>query len=430
MISKTRSETLGMYFLNSFVVKCNVKINFENVSESDTYDKLGTFFHEYIHFLQSASTTYGNINMAYFYASTMNILYKVCKNPTDEVNRIVHDNPQTEVAGNICNITMGDAEQWTYEDYDSISIVDTVYKVDDTFDSEYEMATTPILNLKVCKKDEEDIKLFNFGAMAIMESMASLLERYLYNIRYQGKQVQYDICSILWDYFAPQFVGRNDLVVAACECSLMYENPGLTYFTILKVIISKRKGEIDVNDILIIFKKSIKPNFEEIYKKYYSEMIRLLCDLVPKHNSYSDTLNSYVCEFCHKLFDLRNKDNIFLTDLMLLEPNVAKHALLKLMDETKAIPLIINEDNDVYSAFEQENKMDMTNYLALYSFKRLFGINGKNECFMLDICKKNSGRYVNESCLNSLWEKVNEDALCPMARLWYMWSLQGKRIVD
>jgi hypothetical protein len=185
MISKARSQTLGTYFLNSFVVKCNVKINFENVSESDTYDKLGTFFHEYIHFLQSASTTYGNINMAYFYASTMNALYKVCHNPTDEVNRIVNDNPQTEVAGGICDITMGDAEQWTYEDYDSILIVDTVYKMEDTFESEYEMATTPVLLLKVCKKDEKKIKSFNFGAMAIMESMASLLERYLYNTRYK-----------------------------------------------------------------------------------------------------------------------------------------------------------------------------------------------------------------------------------------------------
>jgi hypothetical protein len=210
----------------------------------------------------------------------------------------------------------------------------------------------------------------------------------------------------------------------------MYENPGLTYYRTVESILSKMRGEIDVKDILIIFKSSIKPNFEETYKKYYNEMIRLFCDLVPKYNLYSDVLNYYVCEFCYKLFVLRNKDNIFLAKLMALEPNEAKHAILKLMDETKAIPLIITDDNEVYSAFEQKNKMDMTNYLALYLFKSLFGINGKKECFMLNICKKNSSRYVNDNCLYSLWDKVNEEALCPMARLWYMWSLQGKRIVD
>ena len=62
MISKARNQILGEYFLNWFIIKCNVDIDFENLSNSDTHNQLGTFFHEYIHFLQNASTTYGNMN--------------------------------------------------------------------------------------------------------------------------------------------------------------------------------------------------------------------------------------------------------------------------------------------------------------------------------------------------------------------------------
>ena len=44
-------------------------------------------------------------------------------------------------------------------------------------------------------------------------------------IRYlRGVQPRYDICKIVWNYFAPQYADKEELIVAACECSLMYEN--------------------------------------------------------------------------------------------------------------------------------------------------------------------------------------------------------------
>ena len=72
-----RSETLGEYYQDCFIIKCNIPIDFDNPVNSDTADALGTFFHEYFHFLQNAMTTYGNFRMAIFYARMMNIYYQL-----------------------------------------------------------------------------------------------------------------------------------------------------------------------------------------------------------------------------------------------------------------------------------------------------------------------------------------------------------------
>lgn len=432
MIDLARDQILGEYFLNSFVIKCNVSINFENMSDSDTYDKLGSFFHEYIHFLQNASTTYGNINMGNFYAKIMGILYGIQNSQGTKISRLIHYNQDIEFADDICNITMGDAEAWTYDNYDYIKIIDTVFKYDEALGKEYEQAMIPVLRLQLFKKGRTEIREFSFGAMAIMESMASLIERHLYNKDFMGTQLQYDICMILWNYFVPErFVDKAELVLAMCEYSLMYDNPGSIFYGIVKCFISKiEKDEIKISDIESIFKTNIKPNFEETYKHYYKEMNRLFCDLVPYENSFCDSLNVYVRNFCNKLFGLRTANSHFLADLMVMDSFNARRELVGIMNKTKAIPLIISNKNELYSGYEQSNKMGMTNYLALYSFKGLFGINGKNQCYMYEICKAIDNERVDDRCVYCPWEKADENELCPMAQIWHMWKLVGKRIVD
>lgn len=399
MISKARDQILGEYFLNSFIIKCNVDIDFENLSNSDTYLQLGSFLHEYIHFLQNASTTYGYINMAYFYAKTMNILYKVKNNAGKEVKRIIRDSSEIEQAGNICNITMGCAEAWTYDNYNYIEIINTVFQRDNFYGEEYDMAVVPILKLRLVKDGKSETKDFEFGAMAIMESMSSILERHFYGTSYSCVQPQYDICKILWNYIAPQqYADREDLIVAACECSLMYENPGSLFYNIVKHIISKEKKELAINDIVDIFKSSFKPSFDEQHKIYFDEMNRLFGDLVPHKNDFCKFLNNYVTDFCNKLFLLRKYNFHFLSDLMIKSSSEAKQGLIAIMKNTKAIPLIISNNYEIYSGHEQTDKMGMINYLAIYSFNRMFGVSGKNQCYMVDVCKRMGDSMINDKC--------------------------------
>ena len=430
MISKARNQILGEYFLNWFIIKCNVDIDFENLSNSDTHNQLGTFFHEYIHFLQNASTTYGNMNMKYFYAKTMNILYNIYYSSEKEIKRIVQNNPYVEFAENFYNITMGDVEVWTYDSYDYIRIIDAFFVKDEIYGDEYEHAIVPKLRLQLFKGVKAEIKEFEFGAMAIMESMTSLLERHFYDKVFVGVQPQYDICKILWNFLAPQYKDKEELIVAACECSLMYENPASIFYNITKHIISRKEKPLNIDDIANIFKKSIKPDFEKAHKENFEEMNRLFGDLVPYKNEFCNLLNKYVCNFCNELFSLRKSNYHFLSDLMVKTSSDSRRGLLAIMNKTKAMPLIISKNNEVYSGHEETDKMGMVSYLAFYSFNKMFGISGNNQCYMLDVCKGIGDDRVNSVCICCPWEKVNEKKLCPMAQIWYMWQLQGKKIVD
>lgn len=406
MKTKLRSETLGEYFLNSFIIKCNKKIDFDDISKSDDINSLGTFFHEYMHFLQNISTTYGCMSMTYYYANTMNILFEISNSKNSKIPRVIpNNNESVEYLANIYNLTLGDTDLWTYECYDDIRIVDIQINSEEWIEDKYKNATTPTIVLETKKNGKIVKKNFQFGAMAVMESMASLFERIIYNKRFLGKQVQYNICEILWDYLLPRKFNQIHLVFLACECALMYDNPGLIFYSILKFCLCEENDELNKAKIIDAFRNSIRPSYIDTYNNYYNEMIKHFDDLVPPNNMFCKDLSEHVKGFLKKIYDLRTLNVHFLTDIISGDNEISSKVLIiDLMKNTNAIPLIIDSDNEILSGLKQQlNKMDMTNNLALYSFNQFWGIRGKNRCFMLEICEKNSKDLIDNRCTECPW---------------------------
>lgn len=426
---KKRSNSLGEYLSNIFIIKCNTYIDFNNISACDSYEQLGTFIHEYIHFFQNASMTYGNMNIEYYFALTLSRLHAISESSNSKVSRIVRPPQCVDEAEIIYELTSGDTDQWTYDTASKIEIVSSSVYLDPCYDKKYECYSTPSLILQVYGGNSFEEKEFRFGAQAISESMAALYERKMYSIESSTKQVQYDICTILWNkYVSPQYYNRTDLIFAMCECSLMFVNPGYIFYIILTEVVANETGIITVDTIYHYY--DIQPRFWEDYIDYYNRVIEQFNNLFPSDNQYMNGLNQYVTGFLDKLFKKRKANFHWLTDLYQLEPNEMKVEFINVIKQTQAVPLIVNNKLEIYSGLvQEENKMNMIYFYSIYAFNNLFGINGEDQCSLYPICSRNDYSEIDINCKKSPWLKCNNSSLCLMGVIWHMWSLSGKELV-
>ena len=124
-------------------------------------------FHEYIHFLQDITTFYGLNNLyvqsEYFHS----VVNRIKGNQQFHVPFMIEDNNDNVLLNQIvCKLTVGDyAEQEHYH----------VYSIDEM---EEELIPNPFLKkIKSIVLNFDGDSLRSFGAIAIMESMAYILER-------------------------------------------------------------------------------------------------------------------------------------------------------------------------------------------------------------------------------------------------------------
>lgn len=124
-------------------------------------------FHEYIHFLQDITTFYGLNNLyvqsEYFHS----VVNRIKENQQFHVPFMIEDNNDNVLLNQIvCKLTVGDyVEQEHYH----------VYSIDEM---EEELIPNPFLKkIKSIVLNFDGDSLRSFGAIAIMESMAYILER-------------------------------------------------------------------------------------------------------------------------------------------------------------------------------------------------------------------------------------------------------------
>lgn len=153
----------GSYLPAFLYIQFNENIDFQNF-ENHPDEVKGTFMHEYCHFLQDVSTTYGYIN---FVCYMQEFLYKIRKEKDAEDKEILQHNKD------FFNLYEGDRD-----------ISDDVFLI----------SKIGIIEEETCKElyPESDVRLvrvkynlnkeIQFGNICIAESMAYLLEKRLYNI--------------------------------------------------------------------------------------------------------------------------------------------------------------------------------------------------------------------------------------------------------
>ena len=148
---------LGYYLPAFMYIDIDNPIDFQEF-ENHSDEIKGTFMHEYCHYLQDVSTTYGVINFKFI---LQELMYKTYKDITDVETQLLKANRGTY---GLCN---GDQ-----------CVGDKIFYINDVT-----IRTDDDLDYVIVRYHGN--KEFHFGNFCIAESMAYLMEKRLYNTTLQ-----------------------------------------------------------------------------------------------------------------------------------------------------------------------------------------------------------------------------------------------------
>lgn len=441
-------EECGSYLPGFFRMKLEFPFNksrlaLDNLSKRNQ----ASFFHEYIHFLQDITTSWG-LNNTYVYSEYIhlacNVIYEQPKGEVHLPIKVHFD--RTNVAANrwLLKHTIGD-----YEEIDDLFILRYKPKIETCpFTSSYvKKIKKIILTIQGCKKIE-------FGARAIMESMAYMIEKRIAPGGRAPKEYPYLSAEFLSRTIYPPFADDDLRLIALCDMSLQYTQP----------------GKIFVEELEYYKEKEILPTPEEIYirfykipmddmgnvnyfKKSYFDFAMLVAERLKLYlNSEPYTFPIGLCgktisvqpPLCKEFYNFRRaienligfginiRMNAPYFYLLLAKGGVTyDNKWLRYAINTTGVPLIEDVNHDyskIPSCVINEDAMNF--FFAIEQINNTFE-KGQDLCEMVEICSQSKGvdPPVDDRCFFKPWSRTQDVKLCPYAFLWRHWNLAKRQKV-
>ena len=424
-MAKLRSANLGHYVLSFFEMHVDTWKSDMTINKLPPKD-MTILFHEYIHFLQDFTTYYG-LNQLYvqseYLHSVVNRIYKI-QSETFTVPFKIEDNTDNVLLNKqICKLTLGDTVELKQMD-----IVELIEDSDTLMDNSY-MKVIP--NVIISCKDD----MLIFGSMAIMESMAYIMERLCSPNDYEeSPDFPYKSAEKVASYYSPDFGSDPLKVLALCDMSLQSSNPGSCFVRTMKGI---QAGSIQ-------FKTP-----EEIYDYFYSQkaqkaqdkrIVYFMDSFNELSNVVKDLMKSYYkglpnIEVFYEWIDRltgfaqwwRNNERYFLLNMARYDKLASNSFWGKAVHDVGTPLMSNNIDGHFYKITPKDMTlgMDVEFFKAIFEIKKLFE-QGNTACSMYEWCKDSKLANCDENCKKSPWLKCKDMELCPYALTWRNWNLTGK----
>jgi hypothetical protein len=387
---------------------------------------LSTFFHEYIHFLQDITTTYGLINACIVVTKMKFANNYILKLPGNEfkVPIEVSSDPTTEL-----NYKLQEA----YLGSDDISI--RVLQIKDVRKESSQVYLPEPVNkhLPAIRVYFEDgagkPRSFDFGSLHIMETMCQIGQK-VFNPAVTHDDVPYRTAELVAKFIYPA-IGQNlYFVFALCEVCLMVHQPADTFYEML--ITMKKEGfvpklEIEIYDFVTANIREAKTG--RTIRDVYDHQVDLAIEELSGYFT-TEAFNNEKKWVSHILAEARRwrSANPMLILGLLKQPELISVQFLHLV-HVLGTPLMQNLDGECwYSKPVELQDIDIHPDVlaAILEIYQLL-MDGKKGCDLKSFCKKGTrGIVVSEKCDEAPWGRVQDLPICPFAFLWGTWKLSGK----
>lgn len=419
-----RHKLLGYYVPAFFEMHIDTESEDMNINQMSIEDAT-VLFHEYIHFLQDISSYYG-LSRIYAYSEYMhkmvNEIYSMPQGDFQIPMTLLCSNDNVKLNNDLIRLTEGDVGDKTTISITKINILE------DKLKENVHLQAIPSVMLEFSDDD-----IATFGAGAISESMAYLLERLCSPNGYKtSSEYPYMAAEKVASFYDEEFAKDKLKILALCDMSLMSSNPGICF---VKVMDSIQKKELSFASPEAVYDYF----YENKTAKVTGEKTILIDAFITLQNTVVQCLKNYltideintsyyqwidlVMKF---VIDWRKYDMYFLLKM-------ARHNQLFTNDcfgyciKKIGTPLMSNNIRGCYFKIpigeeQTENGMDVEYFKAIYQIDTLLS-KGKVSCDMYDWCCNSPLSTPNDLCKTSPWLKISEKALCPYAFLWKHWNL-------
>lgn len=418
-----RGEYIPAFF--EMYLKIDGEIDLNKLTEKD----FSLFFHEYIHFLQDITTTYG-LTTCYAYGeyvqSVVNDIYARGQQ-TFEVPYI-YDNNKDNIRLNeqVQKVTLGDWDT-NIETLDNVNVFVEDFKLE--FGKEQNLPSIPT----VCIQANED-DIISFGASAIKESIAYIMERCCCKEYEESDEFPYSSAEKVASSIFPEFGQRILNVLALADCSLMFSNPGHVFVDMLYQFRDKKYNPEKAQDIYFQLEKAkvnagvkIFDFFEGIaneakkkLKSYYK---------VPEHPELHEAYQEWVDTVIDTALNIRKQNPSYLLDIIADSPASTSGLFTKIVKEL-GTPMMKNKQKDYYTV-KPQGKVGWS-VEVLKSVHQIYKIlhDGNFQCSLFPWYVRSFHEHPEENlnptedkCLHKPWVRASEAELCPLGLLWKNWNL-------
>lgn len=398
------NNTSGYYFPAFLCIQLNDRIDTQNF-ESQSDEEKGTFIHEYCHFLQDVSTTYGYLNFIRF---IQDFLYKVRKEKTESDKKILEYNRDFH------NLHYGDDEI-----DDDIFLISKVEVVEDEICEEL----YPGSNVEKVVVKYNLNKEFQFGNCCIAESMAYLVEKRLYKIHKRENEFPYNVCEEICKHEYAAFAKNEIWIMALCELSLLEQDSGLFFIKALRLMKEQKFMPTKINDIEAFIDK----NFTIGFRGKKTTIESLLSEVYPECNVDFSKIKEWIVRRFEIGCEFREMSKCFISVALCSEDSGARFLVLNTLLKEFGCPVLIDSDgNRIEGAYLGQEEIDLSFMLAPMAINELLDHNGKHiqkACPLNVICRAANDPLYSHTCEKDLTKDINMDMLCVVKWFWRMYHL-------
>ena len=397
----------GVYYPGTFLIGISKKF-FDGMKYSDfTQDEMATFVHEYIHFLQDISTVAGGMNYNHK-AKLLQLHFSMFQK-----NAVVNLPVDLEN----CGVDNAYAQTELLSFYEGDALEKKIHHINKVT-CEKEELMTEILRSESSTYPGDDIYqiciYYNdsdmptvFGSHYVKESMAYLIERYLFGAEERKKEFPYNACEMVCEYLYPELLSTPEIIVAICELSLMHYHSGFEFFMLVSHLAKEGIHFKNLEEFYDYFDAAAKA-FLENHKVLLDEIDDNVNVMYPKGFPYMFVPNEYVKAYFEAGYSMRRHNHFFISALFREKMPVER--IISWVD-TFPLPMFLDDiKHELYGAIDNLSMMPVP--LAILQF---FMTPSKG-CPLLEYCRYSRIDVAEEAiCTAKPWEQCNKDVQCPMA---------------
>ena len=218
----------GEYYPAFFEMKLKIDgmIDLNTCSDMD----FALFFHEYIHFIQDITTSYG-LTQCYSYGEYILSVVNDIRNKARgviEVPYLYDDNRENIMLGEfLSKITQGDSSGESFVNNLTNAMIEW-----DTIDGlPYEHEYLKSLNMPLLTADNGI--MLAIGSYCLKENIAYIMQRKMTVDKGHLPDYPYSAAEIIANNIYPEFAKNTLNILALADCCLMFSNPGEVFFHML-----------------------------------------------------------------------------------------------------------------------------------------------------------------------------------------------------
>ena len=396
----------GAYYPGVFIIKLNKTLH-EDLQYDDFDDEdWRNFVHEYVHFLQDISLGHGYLY--YYFKSQLFslVVNNIKRNPSNKIDLPI----QTEETGiknasekeMLLDFYEGDHDLFRFHHINYIKLENDVIATEIVSENSDFKSELNCVNIYY---DDRQVP-YQFGNICVIESMAYLIEYYIFGASARKQEFPYNSCEAICDVFCPELLKTPERIALLAELSLMHDDCGYAFYEYVKECANFRLWDLTDEDFRELC-LGIMDRKWTLFKEAFLKASQGIDILFPDSFPYTYVTNMQLKSFLECGYNYRRANPFFISDIF---QNKAPKEYFKSLICKFELPMLIDNTGTCYG---KDGTQNIPVADAVYS---LLAGKSPNGCKLQPLCKDCGIEMYDQSiCTKAPWRQCKGKSLCPVA---------------